>query len=120
MHCLGCLFLSIDSLLILVSDVDLLVGTLLVDLLNVLLSDLHDNFPDVFEVSVLRSLLDLVSDEWILLEDVIQQELFAESDGLHVFNGHVDELRLLVEADIVVTDALILAFFDLQVVVLGR
>ena len=89
---------------ILVHNIDLLIGTLLVDLDDVVLSLLHKDVSYIRQVSGFTSLLNFVGDLWILSEQVIQEELFAQGYGLDLIEGHVDELRLLVKAYVVVAN----------------
>ena len=51
----------------------------------------------------------------ILNKDFVLKELFVERHGFHGGNCHINELRLLVEADIVVADVGVLACFNANV-----
>ena len=104
------LLLAIDSQIIivlhvvLVGDVDGLVGTLLVDLGNVLLPLFHQHPPHVPHVPQFRALLDLVGDLRVLREDLLLQERLGLGVGTDFVDGHVDELGLLVEANVVIAN----------------
>jgi hypothetical protein len=92
--------------------------TLLVDLHDVLLALLHENLSDIKLVSQVSTLLDLVSNMRILREYLFLEELLLERVGADLVNGHVDELRLLIEADIVIANERMLLEFDAKVVLL--
>ena len=72
-------------------DVDLLVGTLSVDLLDVLLSLDKKLFTNVFHVSGGRSTLNFVSNYRIFHEDFVLKELFVEGHSFDRLNCHVNE-----------------------------
>jgi hypothetical protein len=81
-----------------------LVRVLLVNFGQMLLSKVQDLVSDVTNISFFRSFLDLRTDDWVLLEDFLQQELFLELHGFHILFGSIDELTLFVEANIVITN----------------
>ena len=92
--------------LILVRDIDLLVRTLLIDLHNMCKSFLHKWSSNVFHVPKLRSLLYISCYHGVLEEDLVE-EVFRKSNSFDVLDSHIDELRFLVEGDVVVTNELI-------------
>ena len=57
---------------------DLLEGTLAVNLQDVRLSFLHELFANVGHVSLFRTISDLDRNQWILREDVIEDELLGQ------------------------------------------
>lgn len=77
---------------VLVHYVDLFIGTLLVDLYDVVLALLHQYVSDIRQVASLTSLLDLVGDLRVLSEQVVEEELLAQGNRLDLIERHVDEL----------------------------
>jgi len=72
-------------------DVDLFVGTLSVDLLDMLLSLDEKLFTDVFHVSIGRSTLNFMSNYRIFHEDFILEKLFVEGHSFNRLDCHVNE-----------------------------
>ena len=103
-HCKDLIFLLLLVGSILVHDINLFIGTLLVDFDDVVLPLFHQNISYVSKVASLATQFYLVSNLWILYEQVIFKELLAERNGLDLVERHVDEFGFLVEADIVVAD----------------
>lgn len=114
--------LVVAVLVVFVGNVYLFVWTLLVDLHNVLLSLLHEDTADVPHVSQLGSLFDLVCDMWIIREDLLLKELLWKRVGINFVDGHVDEFRLLVKANVVVANERMLFKLNAEMVrlVLGQ
>lgn len=104
--------------LVLIRDINFLVVTLLVDLHDVLLTLLHEHLSNIELVSQISTLLDLVSNVRILREYLLLEELLLQGVGTDLVNGHVDKLRLLVKANIVVANERVFLEFDAKVVLL--
>jgi len=90
--------------LVLIRDIDFLVMTLLIDLHDMLLALLHEDLSDIELVSQISTLLNLVCNMWILRENLLLKELLLEGVCTDLIDGHVDELRLLIEANIVIAN----------------
>ena len=102
----------------LVSYIYLLVMTLFINLHNMMLPLLHKHMSDVALVSKICTFFDLVSNLWILWENVLLEELFRKRICTDLIDGHVDKLRFLVEADIVVAYKGVFFEFDSKMVLL--
>lgn len=90
--------------LVLIRDIDFLVVTLLIDLHDMLLALLHEHLSDIELVSQISTLLNLVCNMRILRENLLLKELLLEGICTDLIDGHVDELRLLIEANIVIAN----------------
>ena len=99
---------------------DLLEGTLAVNLQDVRLSFLHELFTNVGHVSLFGTISDLYRNQWILREDVFEDELLGQCNTLDILLCHVDELGFLVAANIIITNIGVGFAFDSQLVLLLR
>jgi len=82
------------------------------------LSEFHELVSHVFGVSFVGILLDLITNLRIFWKQVVQQILLAKRNRFNVFCANIDELRLLVVANIVITNIVIVFDFDTKVVLL--
>jgi hypothetical protein len=78
--------------------------TLLVDLHDVLLTLLHEHLSYIELVSQISTLLDLVCNVWILREYLLLKELLLQRICTDLINCHVNKLRLLVKANVVIAN----------------
>jgi hypothetical protein len=110
------------SLLILcvvfVHELKFLILTGLVDINDMLLSLLHHNFSDIFHISILWSLFNLNSYLWVLYKYLIVQKLLGNRYSLHIFLSQINELRFLIEANVIVTNIAILIADDTNLILL--
>lgn len=93
----------VGLLIILLLNIYLFVWTLLVDLHDVLLTLVQKLAADVLFVSRLRPLFYICGNTRIFWEDLVLEELFPERHCFDVGHCHVNELRFLVEANIIIT-----------------
>ena len=91
-----------------VVNCDVFVGVLFVYFSQMLLSKVKDLISDVTNVSFFRSLFNLGTDDRVLFEDFLQQELLLQLHGFDILFGCVNEFTFLVEANIVITNVGIL------------
>ena len=89
---------------VLLFEVHLPIGTLLVLHDEVVVQLLVDRFLQVLHVPHVRVGLDLVRHLWILLEDILKQELLGEREALDWLHADVDEFAPKVIHDVVITD----------------
>lgn len=106
--------------LVSLNDGNLLEGTLAVDLQNVRLTFFHELFANIGHVSLFGTVSNLDSDQGILRKDNFQEVLLGECDTLNILLSHIDELRFLVAAHIVVTNIGVSFALDSQLVLLLR
>lgn len=85
-------------------DLDRFVRALLVYFRDVFITILQQSLPNVFLVSIRASLFDGCCNIRILREYLLEQKLLGQRECLDLLDNHKDELRLLVEADVVITD----------------
>ena len=82
----------------------MLVVTLFVRLLNMSIPLIIENFPNIFFVSKLRSLLNFLTYFWVFWYDLLVVERLTERNTINNRHRHVDELRPLVVAYIIIAD----------------
>lgn len=93
---------------LIVDDIDLLIRSLLVDIVYMPLSLIQQDLSNIVLVSLFRRFLYLHGYLWVFREDLSQQKLLFKLHGHYVFNRHIYELAFFVKADIVVADVRIL------------
>ena len=106
----------------LVSDIDLLVGALFVDLVNMDLSLFHEHTTDIWHIPFFSLLLYLVGNVRIFWEYLLLKEVFREAISTNFADCHIDKLRLLIEANIIITYEWVLLQLNFNMVrlVLGQ
>lgn len=78
--------------------------TLLIDFHNMLLALLHKHLSHIEFVSQVGTLLDLVGNVRVFWEDFFLQELLLQGVSADLVDGHVDELRFFIEANVVIAN----------------
>ena len=85
----------------LILNVECFISTLDIDLFHVLESLVHQHILNVLHVPVLGTFHNFTCNFWVLFEDFTSKEPLAQRNCLNISSCKVDELWLLVEADIV-------------------
>lgn len=111
---------GIDNSLVFVDDVDLFEATFTVDVLDMLLSVIHQNLSYVLHISSLTISNDLLSNFRVFGEQIVLQKSFAEGYALYVRHGHEDEFGLLVCTHIVIANKCARFLFDSELELLSR